>query len=291
MAEDILPTLLHDGEFAWVFGRVEYGLQRDGERPVSIETAVRLENIETNGSYDHVVDLHFVSDSIIAPYGPAFSIDERNNVTILTNRNLLGQQADPIMQEFSNTGTALRDEPILILDLRGHGGGNDGFAHNWVFQYTGQAPDYGMMFRPARLNSLTVAELNPWMESASPPQWQIWDFDSAHRFIPNENFLIVLIDNSIGSAGDVFVGYLRQLENALFVGANTGGVLVTGNFGNTALPVSGFELGFGTSLNVRTDLSRFEGIGFAPDLWVPPQDGLERILKFIERYEIIKEMP
>jgi len=41
------------------------------------------------------------------------------------------------------------------------------------------------------------------------------------------------------------------------------------------------------SLNVRPDLSQFEGVGFAPDLWVPPDDSLNRVLRFIERYGII----
>jgi len=102
--------------------------------------------------------------------------------------------------------------------------------------------------------------------------------------IPNDNLVIVLMDNKTASAGEWFVGHLRQLENVLFVGTNTWGVLLTGAVTRTILPRSGLEVQFGMWLNVRPDLSQFEGIGFLPDLWVPPGEALERALAFIERY-------
>jgi len=217
-----------------------------------------------------------------------FAICEQSGIKILENRRLWERDNESDLDEFPSTGRTLRDEPILILDLRGNGGGNDGLASDWIEQYTGQAPNYGMMFRQVRLNSLTVNELNQGIESASPPSWQVGDYGNEHRFIPNKNLLIVLMDNRIGSAGDTFVGYLRQLENVLFVGANTMGVLTTGNVGSAVLPYSRLKVNFGVSLNVRTDLSQFEGIGFVPDLWVAPNDALERTLKFIERQKEIQ---
>ena len=102
--------------------------------------------------------------------------------------------------------------------------------------------------------------------------------------IPNENLVIVLTDKNTGSAGEMFVGLLRQLENMLVVGTNTAGVLLTSSVGRTILPHSGLALIFGTQLNLRPDLSQFEGVGFMPDLWVPPGKSLERVLRFIERY-------
>lgn len=58
-------------------------------------------------------------------------------------------------------------------------------------------------------------------------------------------------------------------------------LLITTNATTTILPNSGAAMFFGTSLNIRTDLSQFEGVGFMPDLWVPPQASLERVLRFI----------
>jgi len=82
----------------------------------------------------------------------------------------------------------------------------------------------------------------------------------------------------------MFVGYLRQLRNVLVVGTNTSGTFLTSNIGMTILPHSGVGIMFGTHLNLRPDLSQFEGVGFMPDLWVPPGESLERVLRFVERY-------
>ena len=92
------------------------------------------------------------------------------------------------------------------------------------------------------------------------------------------------MDGAVSSAGELFIAYLRQLENVLFVGTNTSGTLVTGGITATTLPYSGLTLFLGTMLNLRPDFSQFEGIGFMPDLWVPPEESLDRALRFIERH-------
>jgi len=92
------------------------------------------------------------------------------------------------------------------------------------------------------------------------------------------------MDKRVSSAGDSFVGELRQLENALFVGTNTHGNLLSGGIVRSRLPHSGIDIIFGQELHLRPDLSQFEGVGFLPDLWVPPGEALERVLAFIERY-------
>jgi C-terminal processing protease CtpA/Prc len=195
---------------------------------------------------------------------------------------------DPPLQDFVDSAETLRNEPVLIIDLRGHSGGNDEIARQWVERYTGQSPCYSKMFTHFRLNSLTTDELTPWMIPMSPPQWSTTTPCLTCGFIQNENLVIVLTDNAVSSAGDTFVGFLRQLENVLFVGLNTRGVSVAGNvpLQPPRLPHSGLTVSFGVSLSVRNDLSQFEGVGFKPDLWVPPGQSLERVLKFIERYGI-----
>ena len=101
--------------------------------------------------------------------------------------------------------------------------------------------------------------------------------------IPNGNLAIVLTDKNTGSAGEIFVGFLRQLENVIVVGSNTRGMFLTNSIGSALLPHSKLPVRFGTRLNFRPDLSQFEGVGFMPDLWVPPGESLERVLRFIER--------
>ena len=43
-------------------------------------------------------------------------------------------------------------------------------------------------------------------------------------------------------------------------------------------------------LNIRPDLSQFEGIGFKPDLYIPPDESLDRVLNFIDRYELLRKI-
>jgi len=145
-------------------------------------------------------------------------------------------------------------------------------------------PDFSFDYE--RLPDLQV-RYNRWAEDPDRrAQWILpeeWD----DNLLSNNNFVIVLTDYHVGSAGERFVGYLRQLENVLVVGTNTFGVLATGGVVWTVLPRSNLTLQFSVStLDLRPDLSQFEGIGLLPDLWVPPGESLERVLAFVRRYGI-----
>jgi len=264
--EGFLPTLTEDGQFAWAFGHVFYDAQiMPGA--ASYTADVTLENTETGERLTREMRLDRVLNA--SDRGQQmFELREVQGVTVLRNRHLAGGP----MGAFANTGTALRDEPVLILDLRGHGGGTAIYALDWVWQYTGQMPGQAL-FYSVRPSTETLGELIPPLEQILTSDqlelvqdWGAFLEDPEQGMIQNENLLIVLIDNAVASTGDMFVGYLRQLENVLIVGANTGGVLVTGDVTVVPLPYSRIPVMFGTGLNVRPDLSQFEGVGFAPDL-------------------------
>ncbi|MCL1882772.1 MAG: S41 family peptidase [Defluviitaleaceae bacterium] len=276
----ILPTITQEGEFAWAFGYVLYGLCRS-EEALPFEISALLENVNTGDSRVFASVLPPISNAFVS-HEEIFSISVHYGVAVLQNRRFFEIPGDRSIRGFPHTGRRLRHEPILILDLRGHSGGNDLYGLQWMGQYAGQRPNSSMMFANAGLYTRTVSELSPWMQSDSPPHWEIRDYDVAPAIIQNNNLLIVLTDSFIGSSGDAFVGFLRQLENVLIVGTNTSGTLLTGNVGSAVLPSSRFEIAFGTTLSIRPDLSPFEGVGFMPDLWVPPNESLERVLKMIE---------
>ncbi|MCL2322786.1 MAG: S41 family peptidase [Oscillospiraceae bacterium] len=95
------------------------------------------------------------------------------------------------------------------------------------------------------------------------------------------------MDNLTVSAGELFISYLRQMDNVIFVGTSTTGALtISDEAENNRLPESKFHIYFGIGLNIRSDLSQFESVGFAPDLWVPPGESLDRVIKFIEQYKL-----
>ena len=270
---NVLPTLTEDGEFAWTFGYVVYGILPTDRISPRIELTVSLKNTQTHTVFYRVIQLRTIPDA--APNRLStqpYSITQREGIAVLSNRWL-----NRDLPSFIETGTELREAPVLILDLRNHRGGQSDFARRWLQQYTGQ--NISGVFAGNRLESVASSALNHRVRTESP-RWHSWERPPI-SVIQNENLVIVLTDNAIRSAGDAFVGMLRQLENVLFVGANTRGVLVTGGILEVPLPYSRVNIRFGRQLNLLPDLSPFEGVGFSPDLWVPPNVSLERVLRFV----------
>ncbi|MCL2609910.1 MAG: S41 family peptidase [Treponema sp.] len=301
--EAIMPTLTKEGEIAWMFGRLLghpdrelIALLEDGQSGERLSRRVSLSRME-GPQFGGV---------------PMLGIREEVGVTVLENRTLVGgwkdaEERSRTYAEFYRAGQELRNRPVLILDLRGHRGGFQNAIHEWTRGYTGIGPSDNAAFLPFVLATRTAEELgadvpddpnytdnlnysvqsNRWLEDPNRrAQWlppKEWD----RSLLPNKNLVVVLIDHHVASAGEIFVGYLRQLENVLFVGTNTSGTLATGGVVRTKLPHSRFNLQFGIAeLHLRPDLSQFEGVGLLPDLWVPPGESLERVLAFIERYGI-----
>ena len=307
--EAIMPTLTNDGEIAWAFGRL-MGYP-DREITVLLEDEQSGERLSRLVSLSRVESPWLGSDTLL-------SMRKEAGITVLENRRMLsdGWENDGELYEayteFYRSGLEMRDKPILILDIRSHGGGFPYLAYQWISGYAGLEPDEQAAFMPFVLATHTEQALseafypddpdfsfdyerlpdlqvryNRWAEDPDRrAQWILpeeWD----DNLLSNNNFVIALTDYHVGSAGERFVGYLRQLENVLVVGTNTFGVLVTGGVVWTVLPRSNLTLQFSVStLDLRPDLSQFEGIGLLPDLWVPPGESLERVLAFVRRYGI-----
>jgi C-terminal processing protease CtpA/Prc len=95
--------------------------------------------------------------------------------------------------------------------------------------------------------------------------------------------VVVLTDGRIASSGEAFLGYLRQLENVVFVGENSSGCGVFGELGQYTLPNSGITIRLGNKLFLPTDLTNTEGKGFMPDLWVPASQASPSALAAIQK--------
>ncbi|MCL2411906.1 MAG: S41 family peptidase [Treponema sp.] len=343
----VLPTLTPDGEFAWAFGLITADFH------CSIEMSVLFENPETGKTHYRIINLPIITSPRQYVY-PKLVTYEINGVTVLENRSLCRRNfnddsLDELRHIFYQSGYALREKPILILDLRGNFGGILSPAREWIRGHTGQAPIDNLLFGDSVLSTLTAQELGGYSSEETlallilreeiivleeelnflrsvlnrTPKVEEFHNDRSRNLrkflpertatlfrnffinlfsrkhsanmelprqtpIPNENLVIVLIDKNVSSAAEWFVGYLRQLENVLIVGTNTSGTILTSGAVTTALPHSGMEIWLGRGLSLRPDLSQFEGVGFKPDLWVPPGESLERVLRFIERYGLAR---
>ena len=313
LVEGILPTLSPEGEFVWAFGLVTAESQQN-----TIPITVFFENMVSGESYLRVVTLSRVSPVTPRPRTPTFAIREIDGITVFENRSLFNLSY-PERNAFVQYGYKLRDKAVLVVDLRGNNGGSASLPTRWVGMYTGQAPRHNSLFVTHNLASSRVeSELRSFFEpldiSMLRDQTTHWGWENRMKLCPrfmkaenldepiptsvpntpehipisNENLVIILTDKNVASAGELFVGYLRQLENVLVVGTNTQGTFFTGAVGRIMLPHSNLAVTFGTRLSLRPDLSQFEGVGFKPDLWVPPGESLERVLRFIERYGLAR---
>jgi hypothetical protein len=281
-ADMILPTLTEEGELAWMFGFLSGDERRWGWR-----INVDFEDIATGEVLRRRITLKPVCNNYVADSpNELYTLSNVNGIPVLANRRLITRDEEndpPLLRSFVDTAISVRDEPMLILDLRFHQGGDGNLVVNWFRRYTEIYGVQQSMFARADLQTFTTSTIAAWATASSRVSWHVPTYINPIT-IANDNFVIVLMDNWNGSAGEYLIGFLRKLENVLFVGTNTSGCLLTAGICEVALPYSKVALSFGTSLHIRPDLSPIEGIGFMPDLWVPPGESLERVLKFIERY-------
>jgi len=284
--DGVLPTLTAEGEFAFAFGRLASAVDRD-----AVEMTVLFECVATGATHSRSVNLTQFANYRAATH-PVLATREVGGITVVENRGFSHAHFNHVQlrNNFAQAGREARDLPVLVLDIRRHRGGYSGPGQTWIRGFTGQPPRlasaFAAFYRVSRLEDLQPVRTMRRMPGFAPPGWRgsLPNADHLRAPIANDNFLIVLMDKGTSSGGDRFVGYLRQLENVLFVGANTHGNLVTGGVRRKMLPRSGLDIIFGTELHLRPDFSRFEGVGFLPDLWVPPGEALDRVLAFIERY-------
>lgn len=117
------------------------------------------------------------------------------------------------------------------------------------------------------------------------PGWSDINYREQHT-IENPNLIIVMMDKGVASSGETFIEILRSMENVIFVGVNTRGAALVGENILYVLPNSNMPVYFGKNLNLSIDLENLDGKGFYPDLWINPDESLDRVLKFIERYDI-----
>jgi len=219
------------------------------------------------------------------------------------------------VNQFLECAEKYRDEPCLIVDVRGNGGGNTAYARQWVTRYTGKEPgmiqiyselfsETSMMGRSNYFSYLlhnypkletqgysTKAE--QFMKHAqqvevgeSNRHWSSYSVPSPKK-IPSNKTLIVLIDSNVGSAAEGFLCYLQQVENVVFVGENSGGALTYGQMSMHILPNSRLPVRLPISLNVFTDLVYREERGFYPDLWVPAGNALNYAVAGVREGSII----
>jgi len=195
------------------------------------------------------------------------------------HENAMGiAHAEPFM-EF---GERLRHEPVVIVDLRGNGGGNGLLPVRWLHALTGVVVPSNYVWLSARPYNSADFDFNPNSTSQNPPNsWRVFadvgPFGDYHtifntaprRIVPRRQMLILLTDRETGSAAEDLVDRAFNIENTLVIGTATNGVLAfDATYSPINLPNTGIPFGLGRAMMLWPNGHFAEGVGILPDIWV-----------------------
>lgn len=204
------------------------------------------------------------------------------------------------LNQFVATANKHRGTPVVIVDLRGNGGGNEYWSSSWIQKLTGKRPESVFVFSELESATSMIGRANAfayWRSLTSDPS--LYQADAAHHIrraeeigsgaiqagwtgpsypeiplIANDTTVVVVINNLVASAGEGFVLRISQAENVVVVGENSMGALTFGNISMHQLPYSKLTVWLPINFNLFTDLDIREEVGLAPDLWVPAEDAV-----------------
>ena len=189
----------------------------------------------------------------------------------------------------------LRDEPVIIVDIRSNEGGASALSYTWLYSLLGETV-------PTNFNWLGFFDTNidiapgvrrpeRWYRGFSERAGLDFEYpselfghylhmtpieenilftaeDAQDRVVSNDKLIIVLIDRLTLSSGEIFTDQFTNVENTLIIGQNTFGTLLTSSNLPLYLPNSGMPIIMGRYMLVHPEGVWQEGVGIAPDVWV-----------------------
>lgn len=233
--------------------------------------------------------------------GPAF---ERVDAPFpwLRLRSLMTTHAGAL-DRFVASAREVRDEPVVVVDLRHTGGGSDRYLRDFFAAFAHQPLSY---WQTGTLRSETMLQgaLNFWScvransagRDAAGRAWLNARIERAEREIerdmnergvfrevierempvapertePFEGRLLVIIDRGCMSACESAVVLARNIPGALIVGENSGGVMKVGELRWYRLPASRVWISLGHRRHGDPQGTFAEARGFEPSLWLAP---------------------
>lgn len=237
-----------------------------------------------------------------APYASGYD-NARANVELYENQSLpvlfsrkmgFDEASDRDAQAFLTYAEQLKNEPVMLLDLRSNGGGNGALPLKWLQAYTGEIVTnnfYSVKYatklvegsRPGGSCYISPKTLSELMGMRDIGSGLTLSKGQPDVFIENDNLIVAIIGGNTGSAAESFVDLLYNVRNALLIGDPTAGCLLgDGAHSTHKLPCSLIPVTFGDSLHAFPDGDYFQEMrGFPPDLWVPEAEAGELAIKLI----------
>jgi hypothetical protein len=237
-----------------------------------------------------------------------FREDMLGGIPVMRIRSFTDIAPDELNQ-FVATGTALRDDPVAIIDLRGNGGGNEHWPVSWIQRLTGKRAESVLIFAELESRTSMMGRANAFEywdyvapgsssfrseadryariaalfeDEASQPRWTGPVYPT-FSLIPNDTTIVVVMNDQVASAGEGMVMRISRLENVIVVGENSMGALTFGNVSTHKLPHSGLMIWLSININISADQQLHEGVGLSPDLWVPAADAVNYAVAAIRR--------
>lgn len=202
-------------------------------------------------------------------------------------------------RKFVRSAETVKNSKVSVLDMRGNCGGMSKYVIDWLDIYdsvlSGYASGNVYAYRISRAaDYLKYKNLGKYFSDQEKEQLvnnyrsgsNGWGINEAPVFVrsENSNLLFVLVDKYTFSAGEWLIAALRNKDNVIFVGTNSGGGLMSDSSIKVVLPNSRINIQCGSGLGFYYDDTVFtEETGFSPDIWVN-DDAMNNTLNLISYY-------
>ncbi len=245
-----------------------------------------------------------------------FREDTLGGIPVIRIRSFADEPTDPV-NRFVKTASAHRDAPVVVVDIRGNGGGNETWPNRWIQALTGMSPSSVFVF--GELHSKTTmagranlfAQLQDQVPDSAFFRQELDRFTSSARayeegtlqpgwsgprypnlqLIPNDITVVVVMNGLVASSGEGMVMRASQAENVVLVGENSMGCLHFGNVSNHQLPHSRLPVRMPINFGLFPDKAFREEVGIAPDLWVPAADAVNYAVAAVRAGTITTQQP
>lgn len=204
------------------------------------------------------------------------------------------------LDEFVATAVTLRNESVIVLDMRQAGGGSDRFLIRWFRRLTSQPIAYWETDALASEATLQGALTfwgcvrafggadeggREWLDARLERARRELDVAMRERGVfrdrtrearvldglapgPYRGRLVLVVDRGCSSACETSVLLARQLPGTLIVGENTDGTMKVGELRWYRLPESRVWISLGMRVHHDPEGRFEESRGFLPDLWL-----------------------
>ncbi len=297
------PTIAEHGEI--VYGVFALANSEEAE---SLPESLRIGSTEGGAGN---VTLHW--ERIDCPYVQhdyAYRYEEIDGIPVISlNTYYLEESVFDDINNYLNDALTLRNEEVIVIDLRYNTGGYDLLSEMWLYDFTeGEFIDWGIGYSAyiSRLNEYVLnsnaEEVNNIFERLDfferhPDYWgdesddsddsyeysegDIYEIELTGGMEHNDTTIFVLCNKHTYSAGELALFQLENMENVVFVGMNSNGCLLTGGTNMDApvwLPNSGMSVYYSTILVTSEIMEDFDANGFQPDLIVDDDDAVQDVI-------------